>query len=170
MERDLEYALVTSSALPQDVKGSRYYESLEKDQWLDLVEYSSDLVKSNEGQEVLFLIVAKGTDDQITEDEERRAKKNEHYIQACKERDCARQKSEDLKSELLRRTEKYNLLKSEMEAVMGSKHQLSQELQGIREEDREEEEKDKERADAAESRKKTLRKKSVELFNALYSK
>ena len=170
MGRDLEYALVTSSALPQDVKGSKYYESLEKDQWLDLVEYSADLVKSNEGQEVLFLIVAKGTDDQISEDEERRAKKNQHYIRACEERDCAHQEAEDLRGELLRRSEKYDLLKLELETAMGSKLELSQELQEMREGDLEEERQDKERLDAVAARKKALRKKSVELFNALYSK
>ena len=60
----LEYALVTSSSLPEKVKGSSNYVSVDRDQWLDLVEYSQGLVDQDKSQKVLFLIVAKGTVEQ----------------------------------------------------------------------------------------------------------
>ena len=41
---NLEYALVTSAVLPDQVKGSVNYVSLDRAQWMDLVDYSEDLV------------------------------------------------------------------------------------------------------------------------------
>jgi len=41
---------------------------VDKAQWLDLVDYSQDLVEQNPEQRVLFLIVAKGTPEQEAED------------------------------------------------------------------------------------------------------
>jgi hypothetical protein len=66
----LEYALVTSSSLPEKVKGSSNYVSVDRDQWLDLVEYSQGLVDQDESQKILFLIVAKGTPEQENRDSE----------------------------------------------------------------------------------------------------
>lgn len=67
----LDYALVTSSSLPEEVKKSPHYVSVDKAQWLDLVDYSQDLVDQDKNQKVLFLIVAKGTAEQEEEDKER---------------------------------------------------------------------------------------------------
>ena len=180
MGRELEYALVTSSALPQDIQGSRFYESLDKEQWLDLVEYSSDLVKQDESQEVLFLIVAKGTDAQIKEDEERRAKQSSHYIQACEERDCLHQEVElfraevgTLEQQLEGHTDleaKYAVLKAQMDDIRGKKTELAEELDQMREQDEREEERFRAQQEAALLKQKELRKRSVELFNALYNK
>ena len=64
----LEYALVTDSSLPEEVQGSDHYVSVNKEQWLDLVDYSSDLVTQDPTQRILFLIVAKGTDEQEAAD------------------------------------------------------------------------------------------------------
>ena len=63
-KKDLQYALVTSSALPNEIQESEHYINIEKEQWLDLVDYSSELVKQDEEQEIIFLIVAKGTKEQ----------------------------------------------------------------------------------------------------------
>ena len=60
----LEYALVTSSSLPEKVKVSSNYVSVDREQWLDLVEYSQGLVDKDDSQKILFLIVAKGTTEQ----------------------------------------------------------------------------------------------------------
>lgn len=46
----LEYALVTSSSLPEKVKVSSNYVSVDRDQWLDLVEYSQGLVDKDDSQ------------------------------------------------------------------------------------------------------------------------
>ena len=64
----LSYALVTSSSLPNEVRKSPHYVSVDKKQWLDLVDYSQDLVTHDPEQKVLFLIVAKGTEEQEAED------------------------------------------------------------------------------------------------------
>tara|TARA_R110000824_G_scaffold265390_1_gene454278 strand:- start:16025 stop:16351 length:327 start_codon:yes stop_codon:yes gene_type:complete len=60
----LDYALVTSSSLPEKVKVSSNYVSVDREQWLDLVEYSQGLVDKDDSQKILFLIVAKGTAEQ----------------------------------------------------------------------------------------------------------
>ena len=60
----LEYALVTSTSLPGTVKQSENYVSLDKKQWLDLVDYGEQLVSEDPDQQILFLICARGTDDQ----------------------------------------------------------------------------------------------------------
>ena len=67
----LEYALVTSSSLPEQVKASDHFVEVDKTQWLDLVDYSQDIVESDASQEILFLIVAKGTSAQEQADAER---------------------------------------------------------------------------------------------------
>ena len=68
----LDYALVTSSSLPNQVQGSEYYTQVDKAQWLDLVDYCEDLVEQDRSQDITFLIVAKGTEEQEQAD---RAKK-----------------------------------------------------------------------------------------------
>jgi len=68
----LDYALVTSSSLPNQVQGSEYYTQVDKAQWLDLVDYCEDLVEQDGAQDITFLIVAKGTEEQEQAD---RAKK-----------------------------------------------------------------------------------------------
>lgn len=65
---DLEYALVTSSSLPDQVRESQYYATLNKEQFLDLVDYSEVLVTEDKTQKVLLLMVAKGTEEQSEED------------------------------------------------------------------------------------------------------
>ena len=65
----LEYALVTSSSLPSKVKESDHYVEVDKAQWLDLVDYSQEIVNQDPDQKVLFLIVAKGTAEQEAADE-----------------------------------------------------------------------------------------------------
>ena len=64
IDMSLDYALVTSSSLPEKVKVSSNYVSVDREQWLDLVEYSQGLVDKDDSQKILFLIVAKGTAEQ----------------------------------------------------------------------------------------------------------
>ena len=69
---DLEYALITSSSLPGQVRESDYYTTLSKAQFLDLVDYSEVLVDQDSKQKVLLLMVAKGTPEQQEEDNQRK--------------------------------------------------------------------------------------------------
>ena len=68
----LDYALITDSSLPDEVKESEYYVAVDKKQWLDLVDYSEGLVNADPDQKILFLIVAKGTAEQQAADAERK--------------------------------------------------------------------------------------------------
>jgi len=61
---NIDYALVTSTSLPTEVKNSVNYVSLDKAQWLDLIDYSEDLANEDPDQRLLFLICARGTSEQ----------------------------------------------------------------------------------------------------------
>lgn len=61
---NLDYALVTSASLPDQVKGSANYVELDKSQWLDLVDYSEELAGTDPDQQILLLICARGTAEQ----------------------------------------------------------------------------------------------------------
>jgi|TARA_R110000824_G_scaffold11959_4_gene52623 hypothetical protein len=91
---DLEYALITSSSLPDQVRESQYYATLNKEQFLDLVDYSEVLVSEDKSQKVLLLMVAKGTKDQEDED-----------VRRSDEADLALKRTADLRSETLSKAE-----------------------------------------------------------------
>lgn len=119
----LEYALITDSSLPEEVKDSDYYLAVDKKQWLDLVDYSEGLVNADPEQKILFLIVAKGTAEQEAADEERK-------------------RQEELEEEQRKRKEK-----EEREALMSEKTAAELELLERQKEDLEAQEKaDRERA------------------------
>lgn len=67
----LEYALITDSSLPNFVKESEYYVPVDKNQWIDLIDYSEGIVEKDPDQKILFLIVAKGTPEQEAKDAEK---------------------------------------------------------------------------------------------------
>lgn len=87
----LDYALITSSSLPDEIKSSDYYVEVDKQQWLDLIEYSEDLVDSDPTQKVLFLIVAKGTPEQEKADTEKKQAKILELEKLKREKDNAQQ-------------------------------------------------------------------------------
>tara|TARA_R100000008_G_scaffold45674_1_gene26824 strand:- start:1038 stop:1427 length:390 start_codon:yes stop_codon:yes gene_type:complete len=96
----LEYALVTSSSLPEQVKASDHFVEVDKAQWLDLVDYSQDIVEQDSSQQILFLIVAKGTQAQEKADAEREAARAAR-IKELEEREnhLSRREEEELASE-----------------------------------------------------------------------
>ena len=69
---NLDYALVTSASLPNQVKESVNYVSLDKAQWLDLIDYSEQMASEDPEQRILFLICARGTSEQEEADRLRR--------------------------------------------------------------------------------------------------
>ena len=100
----LEYALITDSSLPETVKGSEYYTSVDKKQWLDLIDYSESIVDQDSSQKILFLIVAKGTPEQEAADEKRKAEEKIEEDQLILERKKLEQKlsdKENLEKEML---------------------------------------------------------------------
>ncbi len=94
----LEYALVTSSSLPEAVKASSNYVSVDREQWLDLVEYSQGLVDQDKTQKVLFLIVAKGTAEQEELDNESDEKERAEAQRLERERADAVERKSELRS------------------------------------------------------------------------
>ncbi len=96
----LQYALVTSSSLPDQIQQSEYYTEVDKAQWLDLVDYCQQLVNSDPEQRISFLIVAKGTEEQEAADQARRdaekaalASKSEEEKRLEKEKELARERA-----------------------------------------------------------------------------
>ena len=149
MGSSVEYALVTSSALPSEIGESEHYISLEKEQWIDLVDYSTDLVQSDPHQEIVFLIVAKGTPEQQASDDDRRAKKSGALTSLQENNISQEQAITNLKSQL---------------------HVLEAELATLQKEDELEEEQGKIAAADSAQRQDSLRSKSISIFNALYNK
>lgn len=156
MQEELQYALVTSSALPSEIQESEHYIGLDKEQWLDLVDYSTEVVKADEKQEILFLIVAKGTTEQQAEDDLRRQSKIQEKTDLAEE-------NADLKA-------KHNLLQSQLNEILTSKEKLASKLSSLEDLERLEMEEQTQAFQAESQRKSKLRSKSISLFNALYER
>jgi hypothetical protein len=160
---NLDYALVTNSSLPEQVKESDNFVSLDKDQWLDLVEYSEEIVNEDGNQEILFLICARGTPEQEEADRQRREREAEEEAQLhSKLRDLERESKDhgDEAEERERRRE-------ELLAELGK---LSNENEALIDKAAERERLERERSEAALERRTRLRSKSKSIFNALYGK
>ncbi len=177
MHKDLQYALVTSSALPNEIQESEHYIPIDKEQWLDLVDYSTEVVKTDEDQEILFLIVAKGTEEQQKKDDERRAQKEKERFELNKALDDLSDKLEHLDKESCEcRDEKGDLeaknqlLEKQLDEILGSKNQLKDELSKLQEAEKLEKERKEQQQEALQNKKTDLRQKSISLFNALYKK
>lgn len=120
----LEYALITDSSLPKEVSQSEYFISVDKKQWLDLVDYSEGLVKSDPSQEIMFLIVAKGTPEQEAEDAKRRKKEQEKLDKLYKDKSAAEQalfeKEEAEKQRLRLLEEERNELREKSKSIFNA--------------------------------------------------
>ena len=180
MKKDLQYALVTSSALPNEIQESEHYIDIEKEQWLDLVDYSADLVAEDEDQEILFLIVAKGTKEQQAEDDGRRQARKEGARKLQDDHDKHLETINQLRAEIkiLEREvdervdieAQHDLIKQQLNDVLGSKEALRDKISRLEEADRLEEEREEQATQASKRKRETLRNKSISLFNALYQK
>jgi len=160
---NLDYALVTDSSLPEQVKESVNYVSLDKDQWLDLVDYTADIVNEDPNQRVLFLICARGTPEQEEADRLRReeAEREEAELYA---------KLRDLERE----TEAYSQESVDREArreeLLQELSKLSSENEALIDAAAEKERLKKEREEEAAERRARLRDRSESIFNGLYGR
>jgi len=68
---EVEYGLVTSSALPDKIRESDNFLEVDSSQWHDLVEYSQKLEPLNENEKVMVLVVAHGTPEQEAREKEK---------------------------------------------------------------------------------------------------
>jgi len=180
VKKDLQYALVTSSALPNEIRDSEHYINIEKEQWLDLVDYSADLVGTDEDQEILFLIVAKGTSEQQAEDDARRLERKKGHLKLQSDHDSHLDAIDTLKAEVSILENELEeridiqaqnaLLQQQLDEMLGSKEALRDTITRLEESDRLEEQREKQLSDAQNRKKESLRNKSISLFNALYEK
>lgn len=90
---DVEYALVTSSALPSKVKESDYFMEVDEAQWEDLVEYSKTLEERSDKEKVMVLIVAHGTPEQ-EEEERKRIEAEEKALQDLRDEEYQKARAE----------------------------------------------------------------------------
>ena len=68
---EVEYGLVTSSALPDKIRESDNFLEVDSSQWYDLVEYSQKLEPLKASEKVMVLVVAHGTPEQEAREKEK---------------------------------------------------------------------------------------------------
>ena len=120
----LEYALITDSCLPEEVKKSEYFVAVDKKQWLDLIDYSEGLVDADPNQKVLFLIVAKGTPEQEEEAARKKAERQQEWEKLNAEKEGAEQQllAKELaeKERLKREQEEKTKLRKKSESIFNA--------------------------------------------------
>ena len=94
----LNFALVTSDNLMNKVLSWDSYQNLEEDQFKDLIEYSKELINSDEDHKITFLVVAMG--DDAVEQKETQAQKDlsEQLHEKIKEESLLEQKRTALRA------------------------------------------------------------------------
>ena len=116
----LQYALVTSSSLPEQIQQSEYYTEVDKAQWLDLVDYCQQLVNQDPDQRVSFLIVAKGTEEQEAADQARRDAEKE-ALESQSEEEKRRAEEEKVAAEkALREAESKRALRAKSKSIFNA--------------------------------------------------
>jgi len=68
---EVEYGLITSSAVPERIRASSSFMEVDKEQWYDLVEYAKKLDPRKESEKVMVLVVAHGTPEEEAEEKKR---------------------------------------------------------------------------------------------------
>ena len=96
---EVEYALVTSTALPDKVRQSDNFLEVDERQWEDLVEYSKKLEAKSSDEKVMVLIVAQGTPEQ-QEEERRRLKEEEDRLALLEEKEAKAERERLIQQEL----------------------------------------------------------------------
>lgn len=89
---EVEYGLITSSAVPEKLRASSSFMEVDKEQWYDLVEYAKNLDPRKPSEKVMVLVVAHGTPEEEAAEKER-IEREEAELARLKAEE-ARQKSE----------------------------------------------------------------------------
>jgi len=101
---DVEYGLITSSAVPEKLRASSSFMEVDKEQWYDLVEYAKNLDPIKPSEKVMVLVVAHGTPEEEAA-EKKRIEEEEAELARLKAEE-ARQKSESEKQKELLEAQK----------------------------------------------------------------
>jgi len=89
---EVEYGLITSSAVPEKLRASSSFMEVDKEQWYDLVEYAKNLDPIKPSEKVMVLVVAHGTPEEEAA-EKKRIEEEEAELARLKAEE-AKQKSE----------------------------------------------------------------------------
>ena len=116
----LQYALVTSSSLPDQIQESEYYTEVDKAQWLDLVDYCQQLVNQDPDQRVSFLIVAKGTEEQEAADQARRDAEEAALASQSKEEKRRIEEKKTAADNALREAESKKALRAKSKSIFNA--------------------------------------------------
>lgn len=68
---EVEYGLITSSAVPEQLRASKSFMEVDKNQWYDLVDYAKNLDPIKESEKVMVLVVAHGTPEEEAAEKQR---------------------------------------------------------------------------------------------------
>jgi hypothetical protein len=104
--RQIKFALVTSNTLAEKIQNWESYEVLEQEQYLDLIDYSKELIRESVNHEITFLVVAKGSDAE----EDREGEKQKDLEKALEDKKVKDETSKERMGEL--REKSKNILNS----------------------------------------------------------
>ena len=102
----VNFALVTSNSLMDRITSWDSYRSVDESQYLDLVEYSKELIRSEEDHKITFLVVAQGVDKVEEEEFYLKKKMEEEFV----ENEISKKETEELSKSL--RANSKNILNS----------------------------------------------------------
>jgi hypothetical protein len=94
----LSFALVTSDNLMDKVTSWDSYQNLEEEQFKDLVEYSKELIDSDENHRITFLVVAMGNDEAEQKETEAQKELSNQLNKKIKEESLLDQKRKSLRA------------------------------------------------------------------------
>lgn len=98
MFENINFALVTSNSLMDKVPAWESYQSMEEAQFLDLINYSKELVSTEGDHKITFLVVAQGIDEVEEQENAEKEQAVEEANKAREEKEAARQKAESLRT------------------------------------------------------------------------
>jgi hypothetical protein len=69
-QKQIDFALITSNSLMGKIPSWESYQSMSEDQYLDLIDYSKELIASDADHRITFLVIAEGVDAVEEQEEE----------------------------------------------------------------------------------------------------
>lgn len=94
----LSFALVTSDNLMDKVTSWDSYQNLKEEQFKDLVEYSKELINSDENHRITFLVVAMGNDEVEQKETQAQKELSNQLNEKIKEESLLDQKRKSLRA------------------------------------------------------------------------
>lgn len=102
----VDFALITSNSLMGKIPSWESYQSMSEDQFVDLIDYSKELIASDDNHRITFLVIAEGVD--AVEEQE-----HEEKTQLAHEKqELENQKAEALKVQQSLRNKSKSILNS----------------------------------------------------------